>query len=455
MEYRIERDSLGEVEVPVDYYWGAQTQRSFENFPIGREKMPNELLMAMGLIKYAAAKANYELGELDKKRATLIQRAAKEIMKGRLDDFPLVVWQTGSGTQTNMNVNEVITNRGNEMVGEKILHPNDHVNMSQSSNDTFPTAMHIGGLRLIMEELMPALDYMIETLAKLEEENKHVYKVGRTHLQDAVPISFSQEISAWRVLVENDKAMILSSAEGLKELAIGGTAIGTGINAPEGFYKIIVDHISAYTGYDFRPAKNKFSQISGKSAITNCHGSLKTLACDLLKIANDIRWLASGPRTGLRELILPSNEPGSSIMPGKVNPTQAEALAMVCVQVMGNDVSVGIGSSQGYFQLNVYMPMIIYNFIQSVYLLADGINSFTERCLAGMKANEEVMGSYIDNSIMVATALNKVIGYDKAAEVVKYANKNNLSIKKSCLDLAILTEEEFDKAVDIGKLVGE
>lgn len=455
MEFRIEQDSLGEIEVPVDFYWGAQTQRSFENFPIGNEIMPEEVIRAISVIKYAAAKANKDLGKLDSKRSDLICKIAEEIYSQPLNDFPLVVWQTGSGTQSNMNVNEVIANKGNELVGEKLLHPNDHVNMSQSSNDVFPTAMHIASIKVIIENLIPSIDYLIESFIELEKDFKDIYKVGRTHLQDAVPLSFSQEISSWRMTIENDKDQILLVLDNLREVPIGGTAVGTGLNTPKGFDKLAAQYISQFTGQEVIVMDNKFSGISCKSAIANTHGALKILAADLLKITNDIRFLASGPRAGIGELILPANEPGSSIMPGKVNPTQAEALAMVCLQVMGNDVTIGFAASQGHFQLNTYMPLIIYNFLQSVTLLTDSINSFTKRCVSGIKPNREVINYYLENSLMVATALNTSIGYDKASKAVKYAHDNNLSLKEACLALDILTEEEYNDIINISEMVGE
>lgn len=455
MEFRIEQDSLGEIEVPAEFYWGAQTQRSFENFPIGNELMPEELIKSIAAIKYAAAKANNDLGKLDSKRADLICQVSEEIYSGYLNDFPLVVWQTGSGTQTNMNVNEVIANKANELASEKLLHPNDHVNMSQSSNDVFPTAMHIAGIKIIIERLIPSLDYLIDTLKVLEFEFKDIYKVGRTHLQDAVPMKFSQEISAWRCTIENNKDQILLVVDNLREVPIGGTAIGTGLNTPEGFDKLTAQYISEFIGEEVISMDNKFCGISNKSAIASTHGSLKLLAADLLKIANDIRFLASGPRAGLDEIILPANEPGSSIMPGKVNPTQVEALSMVCLQVMGNDVTIGFAASQGHFQLNTYMPLITYNFIQSVNLLADSINSFTKRCVSGMKVNRRVMSSYLENSLMLATALNTSIGYDKASRAVKFAHENNLSLKEACLQLDILTEEEYSDIVNVSRMVGK
>ena len=404
MDYRTEHDSMGEVQVPVEKYWGAQTQRSFENFKIGTEKMPTEIIRAFAILKKAAAMANNRLGKLDERRKTLISDVCDEILEGKLNEhFPLVVWQTGSGTQSNMNVNEVLANRGNEMAGEKLLHPNDHVNMSQSSNDTFPTAMHIAAALEIEERLFPSLDTLIRSFERLMQENEGIVKTGRTHLQDATPISFSQEISGWKVMLEKSKEMLQLSLPGLRELALGGTAVGTGLNAP------------------------------------------KALAANLMKIANDIRWLGSGPRCGLGEIFLPENEPGSSIMPGKVNPTQCEALTMVSVQVMANDVAVGMAASQGNFELNVYMPVCIYNFLQSVRLLSDAMLSFNRNCVVGIKANKEKMQENLHRSLMLVTCLNPYIGYENAAKTAKKAFQENISLKEACLLLGFLTEEKFDE----------
>ncbi len=446
MAYRIERDSMGEMQVPEDRYWGAQTQRSFENFKIGNEKMPMEIIHAFGILKKAAARANFKLGKLDEKRLLAIEKACDEVMKGELTDhFPLVVWQTGSGTQSNMNANEVIANRGNALIGEKILHPNDHVNMSQSSNDTFPTAMHIAAVLSIEENLFPVMRQMIDTLKRLEQENEDVVKSGRTHLQDATPIRFSQEISGWRNMIEKSEEMLKLSLSGLKELALGGTAVGTGLNAPAGFAKEVARQVSDITGKSFVTASNKFHALTAKDELTFAHGALKALAADLMKIANDVRWLSSGPRCGLGEIHIPENEPGSSIMPGKVNPTQCEALTMVAVQVIANDVAVGMAASQGNFELNVFMPVLIYNFLQSVRLLADGMRSFDENCLKGLTANREKMRENLHRSLMLVTALNPYIGYDNAAKTAKKAFAENISLKEACVALGLMTAEKFDE----------
>ncbi len=446
MEYRIEKDTMGEMQVPVDRYWGAQTQRSYQNFKIGTEVMPREITHAFGILKKAAARANFKLGKLSSEKLDAIEKACDEVISGDLNGhFPLVVWQTGSGTQSNMNANEVIANRGNEIAGAKILHPNDDINKSQSSNDTFPTAMHISAVLELEDKLFPVVDTLIETFKRLEKENEGIVKSGRTHLQDAVPISFSQEISGWRSMVEKSKAMIEKSLDGLKMLALGGTAVGTGLNAPKGFAESVAEEVSLLTGKTFKTSDNKFHSLTAKDEIVFAHGGLKALACDLMKIANDIRWLSSGPRCGLGEIFIPENEPGSSIMPGKVNPTQCESMTMVAVQVMGNDTAVGIGASQGNFELNVFMPVIIYNFLQSVRLLTDGIKSFNDNCVSGIKANKEKMKHNLYNSLMLVTALNPYIGYENAAKTAKKAHKENVSLKEACVTLGFLTEEEFDK----------
>ena len=446
MTYRIEKDSMGEIQVPSDRYWGAQTQRSLGNFKIGTEKIPLEIIHAFGILKKAAALANNKLGKLDQKRCDTIKTICDEVIAGKLNEhFPLVVWQTGSGTQSNMNVNEVIANRGNELVGEKLLHPNDHVNMSQSSNDTFPTAMHIAAVTGIKQALLPAIDKLSSTFKRLEEENSGIVKTGRTHLQDATPIAFSQEISAWRHMLEKSKQMLEVSLVGLYELALGGTAVGTGLNSPKGFSQEVALQVANLTDMPFVTAENKFHSLTSKDELVFAHGALKALATDLMKIANDIRWLASGPRCGIGEISIPENEPGSSIMPGKVNPTQCEALTMVAVQVMANDVAVGLSSSQGNFQLNVFMPVCIYNFLQSVRLLADGIISFDEHCASGIVANKEKMKHNLYNSLMLATALNPYIGYDNAAKTVKKAFAENISLKEACVALGFLTAEKFDE----------
>ena len=454
MDYRIEHDSMGEVQVPVEKYWGAQTQRSFENFKIGTEKMPTEIIRAFAILKKAAAMANNRLGKLDERRKNLISDACAEILEGKLNEhFPLVVWQTGSGTQSNMNVNEVIANRGNEMAGEKLLHPNDHVNMSQSSNDTFPTAMHIAAALEIEERLFPSLDTLIQSFERLMQENEGIVKTGRTHLQDATPISFSQEISGWKVMLEKSKEMLQLSLPGLRELALGGTAVGTGLNAPKGFDVEVAKAVSELTHKDFKTADNKFHSLSSKDELVFAHGALKALAANLMKIANDIRWLGSGPRCGLGEIFLPENEPGSSIMPGKVNPTQCEALTMVSVQVMANDVAVGMAASQGNFELNVYMPVCIYNFLQSVRLLSDAMLSFNQNCVVGIKANKEKMQENLHRSLMLVTCLNPYIGYENAAKTAKKAFQENISLKEACLQLGFLTEEKFDEVFQPEKMI--
>ena len=446
MEYRIEHDSMGEVQVPADRYWGAQTQRSFQNFPIGTEKIPMEVIRAFAILKKAAAIANNRLGKLDEKRLALISQACDEILAGKLDEnFPLSVWQTGSGTQSNMNVNEVIAGRGNAIAGEKILHPNDHSNMSQSSNDTFPTAMHIAAVMEIEDKLFPAIDRLTDTFTRLMAENEGIVKTGRTHLQDATPISFSQEISGWREMLIKSKEMLSLSLKGLYELALGGTAVGTGLNAPEGFDTEVAKAVAELTGKDFVTAPNKFHSLTSKDELVFAHGALKGLAADMMKMANDIRWLSSGPRCGLGEIFIPENEPGSSIMPGKVNPTQCESVTMVAVQVIANDTAVGMAASQGNFELNVFMPVCIYNFLQSVRLLTDSLNSFNDRCVSGIRANREKMDENLHRSLMLVTCLNPYIGYENAAKTAKKAYKENISLKEACVELGFLTADKFDE----------
>lgn len=450
MEYRIEHDSMGEVKVPADKYWAAQTERSHQNFPIGVgiETMPREITHAFGILKKAAAITNNRLKpeKLTDRKLSAISQACDEVISGRLNEhFPLVVWQTGSGTQSNMNANEVIANRGNEIAGEKILHPNDDINMSQSSNDTFPTAMHIASVIAIEDRVIPAIDTLVETFKRLESENDDVVKSGRTHLQDATPIKFSQEISGWRASLERDREMITKACDSLKELALGGTAVGTGLNAPAGFAEGVAEVISELTGKKFVTAPNKFHSLTSKDEIVFAHGALKALACDMMKIANDVRWLASGPRDGLGEITIPENEPGSSIMPGKVNPTQCEQVTMVAVQVMGNDVAVGMSASQGNFELNVFMPVCAYNFLQSARLLSESIISFNNNCAVGIKANRDKMHHNLHNSLMLVTALNPYIGYENAAKTAKKAFKENISLKEACVQLGFLTEEKFDE----------
>lgn len=450
MEYRIEHDSMGEVRVPGDKYWGAQTERSRNNFPIGvgLETMPREIIHAFGILKKAAAMANHALKpeKMTGEKLTVISQAADEVISGALgDNFPLVVWQTGSGTQSNMNANEVIAGRGNALAGKRLLHPNDDINMSQSSNDTFPTAMHIAAVLAMEDKLLPALDTLIETFRVLEAKNEGIVKSGRTHLQDATPIKFSQEISGWRSSLQRDRQLLVSSLPYLKELALGGTAVGTGLNAPKGFDSAVAKAVSELTGKDFVTAPNKFHALTSKDELVFAHGALKALAADMMKIANDVRWLASGPRDGLGEIRIPENEPGSSIMPGKVNPTQCEQVTMVAVQVFGNDAAVGFAASQGNFELNVFMPVLAYNFLQSVRLLSDSIRSFNDHCAVGITADREKMRHNLHNSLMLVTALNPYIGYENAAKTAKTAFAENISLKEACVKLGFLTAERFDQ----------
>ena len=460
MDYRIEHDSMGEMRVPADALWGAQTQRSLENFKIGvgTETMPAEIIHAFGILKKAAALANHALvpARMNEKKLSALIAACDEVKAGALDaHFPLVVFQTGSGTQSNMNANEVIAARGNAILGEKVLHPNDDVNMSQSSNDTFPTAMHIAAVLAIEDRLIPAAEDLIRTLLRLEEENRGIVKSGRTHLQDATPISFSQEISGWRSSLERDTELLKRALPALYELALGGTAVGTGLNAPEGFSERVAAEVASLTGKPFVSAKNKFHALTSKDELVFAHGAMKALACDMMKIANDVRWLASGPRCGLSEITIPENEPGSSIMPGKVNPTQCEAVTMVAVQVMANDVAVGMAASQGNFELNVFMPVCIYNFLQSARLLADAIRSFNDNCAVGIKANKEKMHENLHNSLMLATALNPYIGYENAAKTVKLAHAEGISLRDACIRLGFLTAEKFDEIFCPEKMANE
>ncbi len=449
-EYRIEHDSMGEVKVPADRYWGAQTERSHENFLIGVgiETMPREIIHAFGLLKKAAALANAELRpeKMTEKKKQAIVQAAEEVTEGKLyDHFPLVVWQTGSGTQSNMNVNEVLANRANEILGERLVHPNDDINMSQSSNDTFPTAMHIAAVLSLEEKLIPAVKVLIETFKSLEERYPDIIKSGRTHLQDATPIKFCQEVSGWRASLERDIELMERALPPLKELALGGTAVGTGLNAPKGFDVLVAKKVSEVSGTAFSTASNKFHSLTSKDEIVFAHGAVKALAADMMKIANDVRWLASGPRLGLGEIRIPENEPGSSIMPGKVNPTQCEAVTMVAVQVMGNDATIGIAASQGNFELNVFMPVMAYNFLQSVRLLSEAILSFNKNCAVGITPIEEKMKYNVTNSLMLVTALNPYIGYENAAKTAKKAYAENITLKEACVALGFLTEEEFDR----------
>ena len=454
MDYRIEHDTMGEVRVPANRCWGAQTQRSHENFPIGTEKIPQEIIHAFAVLKKAAALANCKLGNLDARRANAIAAACDEILAGKLDDeFPLVVWQTGSGTQSNMNVNEVVAARANALLGEKLVHPNDHVNKSQSSNDTFPTAMHIAALTAAEDHVLPALDGLAATFERLSAEYADVIKVGRTHLQDATPLTLGQEISGWSSSLRRDERMIRGAMEGVRELALGGTAVGTGLNALPAFGETVAQEISALTGKRFVTAPNKFHALTSKDELVYLHGAFKALAADLMKIANDVRLLASGPRCGIGELLIPENEPGSSIMPGKVNPTQCEAMTMVAVQVMANDVAVGMAASQGNFELNVFMPVCIYNFLQSARLLGDVMRSFELRCARGIKPNREKIQEYLDQSLMLVTALNPHIGYENAAKVAKTAFRENLTLKEAAVKLGLLSGEKFDEIVRPEKMV--
>ena len=455
MDYRIEHDTMGEVRVPANRCWGAQTQRSHENFPIGTEKIPQEIIYAFAVLKKAAALANCKLGNLDARRANAIAAACDEILAGKLDDeFPLVVWQTGSGTQSNMNVNEVVAARANALLGEKLVHPNDHVNKSQSSNDTFPTAMHIAALTAAEDHVLPALDGLAATFERLSAEYADVIKVGRTHLQDATPLTLGQEISGWSSSLRRDERMIRSAMEGVRELALGGTAVGTGLNALPAFGETVAQEISALTGKRFVTAPNKFHALTSKDELVYLHGAFKALAADLMKIANDVRLLASGPRCGIGELLIPENEPGSSIMPGKVNPTQCEAMTMVAVQVMANDVAVGMAASQGNFELNVFMPVCIYNFLQSARLLGDVMRSFELRCARGIKPNREKIQAYLDESLMLVTALNPHIGYENAAKVAKTAFAEGITLREAAVRLGFLTAEAFDRIVRPEKMVG-
>ena len=464
MEYRVEHDSMGDVKVPANKYWAAQTERSHENFNIGVgiETMPREITKAFGVLKKAAAMANNALKpeKMTSEKLAAISAACDEVISGELfDHFPLVVWQTGSGTQSNMNANEVIANRGNEIASglaagtffedaskvTKLLHPNDDINMSQSSNDTFPTAMHIAAVTILEDKVIPAVELLINTFVRLEKENEGIVKSGRTHLQDATPITFTQEISGWRTSLERDVELIKLSLNPLRELALGGTAVGTGLNAPKGFDVKVAEAVSKLTGKEFVTAGNKFHALTSKDELVFAHGALKALAADMMKIANDVRWLASGPRDGLGEIRIPENEPGSSIMPGKVNPTQCEAVTMVAVQVMGNDVAVGMAASQGNFELNVFMPVCIYNFLQSARLLAESIVSFNNNCAVGITADKEKMHHNLHNSLMLVTALNPYIGYENAAKTAKKAFKDNISLKEACVELGFLTSERFDE----------
>ena len=454
MEYKIKKDTMGEVRVPADKYWGAQTQRSINNFKIGKYKMPIEIIRAYAYLKKATANANCELGTIEDAKRKIISDVCDEILAGKLDDnFPLVIFQTGSGTQTNMNVNEVIANRGNELLGDEILHPNDDVNKSQSSNDTFPTAMHIAAVLQIQNNLLPSIAKLRDTFLELEKKYEDVIKIGRTHLQDATPITLAQEISGWRSMLDHNILMIDDALKYIMEVGIGGTAVGTGLNAPKDFDKIVVKNLSELTGEKFKVSDNKFHDLTSKDALVNMHGALTALAANLMKIANDIRLLSSGPRCGIGELNIPENEPGSSIMPGKVNPTQCEALTMVCVKVMGNNSVISIAASQGNFELNVYMPLIISSFLESVELLADAIHSFNDNCVVGITPNYDKIEEYLENSLMLVTALNPYIGYEKAAKVANLAYKDNLTIIEAIKKLGLFSEEEIDEILDTRKMI--
>jgi fumarate hydratase, class II len=458
LEFRMEKDTLGEVKVPKNKYWGAQTERSRNNFSIGMEKMPLEVIKALAIIKKSAAIVNHQLGKLDKDKKEAITSAADEIITGKLDEhFPLSVWQTGSGTQTNMNVNEVIAFRGNQILHKKkkkcALHPNDDVNKSQSSNDTFPSAMHMAARIEIENKLLPAIKGMKKVLLEKQHQYQQLIKIGRTHLQDATPLTFGQEISGWVRMLEKTEKMIDDSSQYLKELAIGGTAVGTGITAHPKFGDMVAEEISNETGLSFISAPNKFHALTSHDELVYVHGALKALAADLMKIANDVRWLASGPRCGIGEIKIPANEPGSSIMPGKVNPTQSEALTMIACQVFGNDTAIGVAASQGNFQLNVFKPVIIYNVLQSIRLLADGMTSFTRNCLAGLEANEERMSDFVQQSLMLVTILSPHIGYEKAAAVAKMAYKENISLREAAIKSGWMTGEEYDEIVDPNKMI--
>ncbi len=449
---------MGEIRVPSDKYWGAQTERSRQNFRIGvgLETMPREITRAFAYLKKACAEANHELlpQRMTDEKLNVIAQVCDEIIAGKLDDnFPLVVWQTGSGTQSNMNINEVIANRGNEIAGRKLLHPNDDVNMSQSSNDTFPSAMYIAASMSVREKLLPAVNALAETFRRLESENVGLLKTGRTHLQDAAPLKFSQEISGWRASLESDSEMLSASMKFTQRLAIGGTAVGTGLNAPEGFDEKVTGCLSRMTGISFTPASNKFHALTSLGEIVFTHGAVKALAADMMKIANDVRWLASGPRCGIGEIFIPANEPGSSIMPGKVNPTQCEQVTMTAVQVMSNDNAVSVAASQGNFQLNVYLPVCAYNFLQSVRLLSESITSFRVNCAEGIKPNTARMSENLNRSLMLVTALNPYIGYENAAKVAKLAHEKNISLKESCIALGLMTAEKFEEVFHPERMV--
>lgn len=454
MNYKVYKDSIGEIKVDANKLWGATTQRSFENFKIGSYKMPLEVIRAMAVVKYACAMANYELGDINREKFSAIENACEEILCGKLDDhFPLVVFQTGSGTQTNMNLNEVIANFANDKLGKKLIHPNDDVNKSQSSNDTFPTALHIACLDVIDRKLLPSVKDLICAFKTFEKENEDIIKIGRTHLQDAVPIKLSQEFSGYRYALEKCLEFIELTKKGLLDISLGATAVGTGINTKPNFKNVVAKYVSKITGKEFKPSNNFFHSLTMKDAVVVSHGAIKALAMDLIKIGNDIRFLACGPRCGFSEIEIPANEPGSSIMPGKVNPTQVEALTMVCAKVLGNDTTISFCASQGNFELNVYMPVIIHCFVESVNLLADAINSFNKNCIKGIKVNKDKIDTYLTESLMLVTALNPYIGYDKASQCAKYAFNEKITLKEAVLHFGYLTGSEFDKIVDPKKMV--
>ncbi|AWI11307.1 MULTISPECIES: class II fumarate hydratase [Bacillaceae] len=458
MEYRIEKDTMGEVKVPADKLWGAQTQRSLQNFAISTETMPEELIKAFAILKRSCAIVNNKLGKLSDEKAKAIVTAADEIIEGKHEgEFPLKIWQTGSGTQSNMNLNEVIANRGNQLLAEQgasqKLHPNDDVNMGQSSNDTFPTAMHIATTNYVQTYLIPEIEKLKATLEEKSQAFMDIVKIGRTHLQDATPLTLGQEISGWVHMLERSLEFVKESSDKMKALAIGGTAVGTGINTHPEFGKLVSEEISKFTGIEFYSSENKFHALTSHDEVAYAHGALKALAADLMKIANDVRWLASGPRCGIGEITIPENEPGSSIMPGKVNPTQSEAITMIAVQVMGNDATIGFAASQGNFELNVFKPVILYNFLQSARLLADGIRSFNDHCAVGIEPNQEVITKNLNESLMLVTALNPHIGYEKAAQIAKLAHKEGTTLKEAALKLGYLTSEEFDKYVNPADMV--
>ncbi|MBT2570584.1 class II fumarate hydratase [Planococcus sp. ISL-110] len=460
MQYRTEKDTIGEIQVEADKMWGAQTQRSVQNFEIGTERMPHEVVMAFAQLKKATAKANHKLGKLSEAKMKAVELAANEVIEGKWNDhFPLVVWQTGSGTQSNMNMNEVLARRGNEILaeqnsGEK-LHPNDDVNMSQSSNDTYPTAMHVAGVLAVTENLVPAVQKLKATLDEKQQQFDEVIKIGRTHLQDATPLTLGQEISGWKHMLEKSERMIRESVEHMRELAIGGTAVGTGINADPTFGPSVAEFISEAVGTSFTSAENKFHALTSHDEMVYTHGAIKALAADAMKIANDVRWLASGPRSGIGEITIPANEPGSSIMPGKVNPTQSEALTMVAAQVMGNDATIGFSASQGNFELNVFKPVIAYNFLQSVRLLTDSLISFNDHCAVGIEANLDIIQNHVSNSLMLVTALNPHIGYENAAAIAKQAHKDGTTLKESAVNSGHLTADQFDEWVKPENMVGK